>query len=112
MTTRRSLLGLLSLIFGLATPAIVLIVLLGLCSSMVVGVDRFRSAPAPLLFALGLGMFLSPIPALIAIITGHVARWQDKASREARAGLIIGYASLLTLAIFGLVGYLVWLTIP
>jgi hypothetical protein len=112
MTTRRSVLGLVSLIIGLATPAIALIVLLGLCGSVVVGVDRFRQAPRALLLALGFGRFLSPIPALIAVITGHVARWRDKASREARAGLIIGYTSLLVLAVFGLVGYLTWQTIP
>jgi hypothetical protein len=103
MTIRRSILGLISLVFGLATPAIVLIVLLGLCSSLVIEVSRFRDGPAAL--ALGFGMLLSPIPALVAIITGHVARWRDRASRAARAGLIIGYASLLVIAILGLVGY-------
>jgi hypothetical protein len=101
-----------SLGFGIATPAIVLIVLLGLSTSLVIGVRRFGETPAPLLLALGLGIFLSPIPALGAIIIGHIARWRNRASRAARAGLIIGYASLLVLAILGLVGYLIWLTIP
>jgi hypothetical protein len=110
--SRRSILGLVSLICGLASPAIVLIVLLGFCGSLVTSPRHVRETPDALVLVIGFGILLSPIPALVAIIAGHVARWRDKASREARAGLIIGYASLLTLAIFGLVGYLVWLTIP
>jgi uncharacterized membrane protein len=88
-----------------------LIALVGSAGTLVASPRDVRAWPLVIVNVIALSTVLSPITALVAVVTGHIALWRDRDSGVARAGLILGYIWLFLLAALGIIGYLTWQTI-
>jgi hypothetical protein len=109
--SKRPILGLISLLLAIATPILLLILLIGSAGTLVASPRDVRTWPIVIAYVVALSVVLSPITALGAVVTGHIARRRDKDSAFARAGLILGYIWVALLAALGIISYLIWQTI-